>query len=95
MIDGHLGTNGPPSGCVRLELVNAQREEQTLLVEPWTTEYALAPGQIYQIISEGDTSLPIRIELTSEGITVCALDAEGATVSVRQNDSELRPKDSR
>ena len=72
-------------GQIRLQLVNTRSSDRTLMLEPWTTEYVLKPQTIYEIIAEGDTSLPIRIELTAEGITVGALDSEGAGMSILEN----------
>jgi hypothetical protein len=62
------------------------------MIEPWTTEYTLMPLRSYEIVAEGDVSLPVRIELTREGVTVCSLDSEGAVIFVLDGDREAIPK---
>ena len=91
IMDGQMLTS--KHDFVRLQLVNERLSEQTLMIEPWTTEYSLVPNHVYDIIAEGDTSLPVRVELTQEGITVCSLDSEGATVTVLEDGKQARPRD--
>ena len=69
-------------GRIRLHLINATNAERTLTIEPWGTEYSLEPGMVYDIVAEGDIRRPIRLELAADGLTVGALDSEGATLRV-------------
>ncbi len=80
------------SGVVTVVLKNALRSDRTLMVEPWTTEYTLQSGQRYEVRAEGDLSLPLEIELTDEGVTLCSFDSEGALVTVFFDGVEVAPR---
>ena len=79
-------------GVVTVGLRNTLQRECILVVEPWTTEYTLQPGGRYEIRAEGDFSLPLDIELTEEGVTLCSFDAEGALVTVLSGGVEVPPR---
>jgi hypothetical protein len=79
-------------GVVTVGLRNTLKVESTLMVEPWTTEYILRPGQRFEIRAEGDLSLPLEIELTEEGVTFCSFDSQGAVVTVLSEGAEVAPK---
>jgi hypothetical protein len=77
---------------ITLHIVNTESAERTLMIEPWTTEYSLTPKDEYQLALKGENGRPIRIELTPDGLTVCAIDSKGATAEVTRGGEPVKPK---
>ena len=80
--------SNPQGGVVTLRLRNSLQERRTLILEPWTTEYVLEPGQTVVLVAEGDLSLPLEIELFEDQMIVYAFDSVGALLSVLTPDGE-------
>jgi hypothetical protein len=80
-------------GRINLKLTNSLGTPRTVVLEPWTTEYVLAPGRTFEIVAEGDLSYSLGIELFEEQVIVHSLDSEGAMLTVFENGKELEPSD--
>lgn len=81
------------AGRIKLKLKNSLATPRTVVLEPWTTEYVLAPGRTFEIVAEGDLSYPVEIELFEEQVIVYSLDSEGAMLRVFENGKALEPSD--
>lgn len=79
-------------GVVRIALRNGERRPRRLIIEPWASEFTLRPGQAYVIHAEGDLSLPFRVELTDDGVTLSSFDSGGALVTVFEDGREVLPE---
>jgi hypothetical protein len=81
---------------ISIKVTNRLSTLQSLIVEPWLTEYALPSGKALTVTLTGDPKYPIEVETGPEHITIYAFDSAGATVSVLDNGKEaphmVRPK---
>ena len=70
------------NGMVTLRFTNRLEASQTLVLEPWTTEYTLKAGESIDIRAEGDVTLPLEVEVESGRWTLYSLDSKGALLTV-------------
>lgn len=90
MNDHHLGaTLMSATGRITLRLRNSLTGPRTLILEPWTTEYTISPGRAYDIIAEGNLSLPLEVELADDAVTIYAFDSSDAMLTVLEDGKEL------
>ena len=73
-----------------LRFVNKINRRQTVVLEPWTGEYRLAPGTSLDIVVEGQPVSPLGIEIDNDWITVTAFESAGAELIAYRNGIELR-----
>jgi hypothetical protein len=76
-------------GKVTLRLTNQLDSSRVVVLEPWTGEYTLRPGKSFEIIAEGDLSLPLEVELVDDRFMVCAFDSAGALLRIYQDGKEV------
>ena len=67
---------------VRLRVTNQVPSAQTLVLEPWTTEYKLDPGESLDIVAEGDVAYPLQVELIPGQVILHSFDSKGAMMTV-------------
>lgn len=79
------------SMTVTVRVTNKRKVGQTLVVEPWATEYALAPGQALDVAVRGDPQYPLEIDFEDERILLYAFDSAGASVAVFDHGVEAKP----
>ena len=70
------------NGKVTLRLTNRLEAPQTLVLEPWTTEYKLQPGESIDILAEGNVELPLEVEVEGDQLTLHSFDSAGALLTV-------------
>lgn len=73
-----------------VRFVNKINQLQTVVLEPWTGEYGLAPGTSPDIVVEGQPVTPLEIEIDTDRIRVSAFESAGALLTAYRNGSELR-----
>jgi hypothetical protein len=73
-----------PPTSLRLIIRNSLPTRRTLILEPWTTEVGIEPGESVIVQAEGDLSKPLEVELYEDRIVVYSFDSEGALLTVRQ-----------
>jgi len=73
---------------VRLRLSNRLAVPRTVTIEPWTGEIVLEPGQIVTLISRGDLTYAMELELTEDGAVFYAFDNAGAMVRIYDADGK-------
>jgi hypothetical protein len=78
-----------PSAFI-LRLSNREVSPRTVVLEPWTGEYRLGPGEQLDIAVEGTPSTPLEIELTGDRINVYAFDTADALLTAYRDGRELR-----
>jgi len=57
-----------------VRLVNKLPMARTVILEPWTGEYDLAPASILEIVVEGTPRTPLEVELEGDRIIINAFD---------------------
>ena len=62
---------------------------RTVILEPWTAEYRLGPGEQLEIAVEGTPSTPLAVELEGDRIIIFAFDSTGAMLTARRDGKEL------
>ncbi|HKO23267.1 MAG TPA: hypothetical protein VJY65_00850 [Chloroflexota bacterium] len=67
---------------VRLRIINGLAYPRTLVLEPWTTERVLHPGEAVDLLASGDPAYPLEIEVADDRIVVYCFDSEGAVMTV-------------
>jgi len=75
---------------VTLRLTNSLDVARTVVLEPWTGEYTLRPGETFDIIAQGDVALPLQVELTEDRVIVYCFDSAGAEMSIFRDGVEIR-----
>lgn len=75
---------------IKVRISNSLAEMRWVMLEPWTGEYRLEAGKSLDLITHGDISLPLEVELSGDTIIVYALDSEGATVQIFRDGVELQ-----
>lgn len=78
-----------PDGKVTLKLTNILAQPRTVVPEPWTGEYTLRSGKSFDVIAEGDLTLPLEVEIKDERIVIYALDSKGALLRIFQDGTEI------
>ena len=76
---------------IKVRITNRLETTQTLMIEPWTTEYVLPPGRTLDVIAKGDPRYPLEVELDEAYVTFTGFDSEGAIVDVFQNGVPATP----
>lgn len=77
----------PMQAPVKVRIRNSLAVRRTLVLEPWTTEIAVEPGETVMLLAEGDTRMPLEVEFYEDRIIVYAFDSEGALLTVLAEDS--------
>lgn len=75
---------------VTLKLTNNLGAPRTVVLEPWTGEYTLPPGETFEIVAEGDLTYPLEVELSEDRVIVYCFDSAGAQMSIFSQGKELR-----
>jgi hypothetical protein len=75
---------------VKLQLTNKLGAARTVVLEPWTGEYTLRPGETFDIVAEGDLAYPLQVELSEGRVTFYCFDSAGAQMSIFSNGKELK-----
>jgi hypothetical protein len=82
---------------VTLKFSNKLPTQRTLVLEPWSGEYLLAPGKTLEVVAEGDTSYPLEVELDEDRIVLYGFDTTDSMLTVFEDGRELKsvaPRDS-
>lgn len=74
----------------RLRFFNNVGRLLTVVLEPWTGEYRLAPGTSLDIVVKGEPVSPLDVEIDDDWITVTAFESAGAMLTAYRNGVELR-----
>ena len=67
---------------ISIKVTNRLSARQSLVVEPWLTEYDLPPGKTLTVIMTGDPAYPLEIETAPKQVTIHAFDSAGANYTV-------------
>ena len=76
-------------GRITLKLTNQLSDQRTVVLEPWTGEYKLRPGETLDIVANGNRDLPLQVELNEDRIIVYCFDSAGAQMSIFRDGQEL------
>jgi len=74
---------------VTVRLTNSLELARTVVLEPWTGEYALQPGKSFDIVAEGNLRYPLHVELCENRVIIYCFDSAGAHMSIFENGREL------
>lgn len=74
---------------VKIRLTNSLATPRVVVLEPWAGEYTLAPGRNFDILAEGDLSLPLEVEFTDDRVIIYAADSEGAMLRIFSDGIEI------
>jgi hypothetical protein len=77
-----------------LRLRNSLDAARTVVLEPWTGEYRLGPGERLEIEVEGTPSTPLEIEVVDDRIVVYAFDTTDAVLTANRDGHQLRSEHS-
>jgi hypothetical protein len=77
---------------IQLRLTNRGPNAGTLILEPWTGEYDIGPGETLQIVGSGDLERSLEIDFAPDEITVHWLDSAGAEAIVLQGGKEVHTR---
>ena len=75
---------------VTLQLTNNLGVARTVVLEPWTGEYTLRPGETFDIVAEGDLAYPLQVELSEDRVVVYCFDSAGAQMAIFSDGKELK-----
>lgn len=73
-----------------LRLTNSLDAARTVVLEPWTGEYRLGPGERLEIDVAGTPSTPLEIEVVDDRIVVYAFDTTDAMLTAYRDGQQLR-----
>ena len=76
-------------GTMVLKFTNSLTQARTLILEPWTGEYSIAPGNSVELVAEGPPPQNFEIELLEDTVVVYALGGEGTDVRVFRDGEEV------
>jgi hypothetical protein len=76
-------------GRITVRIRNSLRMPRIVVLEPWSSQHTLASEQAFDIVADGDLSLPIEVELFEDTIIVHGLDSAGSTLRVFSDGVEL------
>ncbi|MCP3098372.1 hypothetical protein LZ198_05695 [Myxococcus sp. K15C18031901] len=74
---------------VTLKLRNTTADALEVVLEPWTGQYRLPPGVAFDVVAEGDISLPLEVEIFEGRIIVYSFDSEGADMDIFHNGQKV------
>ena len=77
------------NASITLRLTNRLDVPRTVVLEPWTGEYALQPGKSFDIVAEGDLKYPLEVEVIDDRLVVYAFDSAGAMLTIFADGKEL------
>jgi hypothetical protein len=77
------------NGKVTLKITNRLDAPRVVVLEPWTGEYTLQPGETFEIVAEGDLEYPLELEVIDERLVVYSFDSAGALLTIFQNGKEI------
>jgi len=73
-----------------LRITNDTPRHRTVVLEPWTGEYRLAPGVPLDLLVEGTPSTPLSIEIEEDRVIVTSFDTTDAMLTAFRDGRELR-----
>jgi hypothetical protein len=83
-------TVAPRNETIKIKLTNRLSTPYKLMLEPWTGVYTLESGKTFDILAEGDITLPLEIEICEDRLILGAFDSAGALLTVFQDGKQLR-----
>lgn len=74
---------------VTLKLRNTTAAALEVVLEPWTGQYRMPPGVAFDVVAEGDLSLPLEVEILEGRVIVHCFDSEGADMNIFHNGEKV------
>jgi hypothetical protein len=73
-----------------LRVTNRLEGVRTVVLEPWTGEYRVRPGEQLDIVVEGTPVTPLEIELNGDRLVLATFDSADAMLTAYRDGRELR-----
>jgi hypothetical protein len=70
---------------ISIKLTNRLSTLYKIMLEPWTGVYTLESGKSFDIVAEGDITLPLEVEVCDDRLILTAFDSAGALLTVFQD----------
>jgi hypothetical protein len=77
------------NGRVTLKLTNRLNAPRVVVLEPWTGEYTLEPGETFEIVAEGELECPLEVEVVEDRLVVYSFDSAGALLTIFKDGKEI------
>ncbi|MBZ4411921.1 hypothetical protein K8640_27260 [Myxococcus sp. XM-1-1-1] len=68
-----------------LNIQNTTHNKLEIILEPWTGQYFLHPGEAFDVVAEGDIALPLGIEIAENRVSITCFDTVDSDMYVLRN----------